>query len=393
MKILSTTFLLLLVGLAACGNIPTETPTQLAENTVTLPAPSETATPAATQTLEIEMTPTNTYPQEGYGPGNFPANVNPLTGLVVADPSKLERRPLMIKVSNIPRYVRPQWGLMQADHVYEYYTEYGSTRFIAIYLGKDSAMVGPIRSARFFDENIILAYKAVFAFGSADATVIERLFKADYFERLVLESNWSPMFRYEPKGYNHLMVDTAKLSQYISEQGIENGRQNLDGLVFNYEVPPEGVTGETVSIRYSNSIYNRWEYDPASGKYLRYSDTVEDQYGGRDEAYEPLTDRATGERIAFDNVVFLEIPYEYFRHNPEQFMVPFIGTGTAYAFRDGLMYEVKWQRNSQEAMVSLVNEDGSLFPMKPGNTWFQVLGTSSEVTQSELAWRFVFDIP
>ncbi|MEN9564193.1 MAG: hypothetical protein RIR73_2437, partial [Chloroflexota bacterium] len=58
---------------------------------------------------------------------------NPLTGLPVSDPSFLQRRPLAIKIANSPDYVRPQSGLTLADVVYEYYIEWGDTRFIAIF--------------------------------------------------------------------------------------------------------------------------------------------------------------------------------------------------------------------------------------------------------------------
>ncbi len=50
-----------------------------------------------------------------------PAAYNPLTGLVPADPSLLDRRPLVIKISNYPRAIRPQYGLNEADIVFEYY--------------------------------------------------------------------------------------------------------------------------------------------------------------------------------------------------------------------------------------------------------------------------------
>ena len=346
-----------------------------------------------TSTATIEPTATPSYPPEGMGPDNFPQNVDPLTGLVVADPTLLERRPLMVKVSNLPRSVRPQWGLNLADHVYEYYTEYGTTRFIAIYLGQDASQVGPIRSARFFDENIIRAYKAVFVFGSADITVLNRLFDADFADRLVMESNWTPLFRYDTNNYNHLMVDTNALSKYFTDEGFENGRQDLNGMFFQMDPPENGVTGEQVTVRFSTAIYNKWAYDAVSGKYLRSSDTVDDPYGGQNEVYAPLFDQLTDEAVAADNVVFLEVPYQFYRREPEQMEIPFVGSGLAYAFRDGKMYKVRWQRFEKDAMVSLVYEDGSLFPFKPGNTWFEVIGTTSELTQVTDGWRFVFHIP
>jgi len=367
---------LFLFLLTACGaKIPVATQTQeMTSTSTTSPTPYP---PTQTPTPEPTITPA--YPPEGIGPETYPQNVDPLTGLVVPDPALLDRRPLMIKVSNIPRYVRPQWGLSLADHVYEYYTEYGSTRFIAIFLGQDASQVGPIRSARFFDDNIIRAYKAVFTFGYADFRVMEKLFASDYANRLVVESENTPLFRIDPQGYDHLMVDTSALSKYISNKGIENNRQDLHGLFFQLEAPKNGQPVQQIFVHYSIAIYTKWEYDTLTGKYLRSSDTVNSEKVGTD-LYATLTDALTNERITADNVVFLDIPYQYVNKNPEQFEMPFIGTGVAFAFRDGQGYKLGWQRATKDAMVSLINEDGSQFPMKPGNTWFEVIGTSSTLT-------------
>jgi hypothetical protein len=45
-------------------------------------------------------------------------------------------------------------------------------------------------------------------------------------------------------------------------------------------------------------------------------------------------------------------------------------------------------------MLSLTLPDGSPYPFKPGNTWFQIIGQFSIVTQPESgSWRFDFRIP
>ena len=67
--------------------------------------PTATFTPTATETPTPTITPTPVIVY--YGPSNFPANVNPLTGLEVSDPGILNRRPMMLKVSNFPREGRP----------------------------------------------------------------------------------------------------------------------------------------------------------------------------------------------------------------------------------------------------------------------------------------------
>jgi len=107
---------------------------------LSLPTPTLPPSPTPTQ---IIILPTST-----------PVVLNPLTGAPVSDPALLNRRPMAIKVANYPRYIRPQSGLSLADSIYEYYIEGGLTRFIGIFYGNNSEWVGPVRSGRFFDENI-----------------------------------------------------------------------------------------------------------------------------------------------------------------------------------------------------------------------------------------------
>jgi hypothetical protein len=383
-KYLYTLILITLLLTACSPTTPAATPTQ-----TELILPTATPTPLP-PTETPTLTPMMSYPPEGYGPSNFPTDVNPLTGLKVANPALLERRPLAIKVSNLPRYVRPQWGLSLADIVYEYYTEEGTTRFTALFLGNDASRVGPIRSARFFDINIIRGYKAVFAFGSAYVTEMNRLLNSEFANRLVLEGASSPLTRYDPNRTNDLVVNTADLSAYITQQGIENGRQNLDGMSFKLDPPAGGQAVSHVFVRYSAAIYNRWDYDTAAGKYLRFSDTTEDLNSGQSEQYAQLTDRLTDQPIAFDNLVILYINHELYATNIYDIL--FSGSGTGFAFRDGQAYQVNWQRNDTD-VVSLTNPDGTPFAFKPGATWFEVVGLNTTLSQGDQGWRFTHLMP
>jgi hypothetical protein len=373
--------ILLLFALAACGWAAG--PVARGDN----PLPTGTPPPPATATPSLEPTPS--YPPQGYGPSGFPSDVNPLTGLQVANPALLERRPLLVKVSNLPRFVRPQWGLSLADIVFEYYTEEGTSRFAALFLGNDAEMVGPIRSARFIDAHLVRGYKAAFAFGSAYSKVLQRLYGSEFANRLVLEGPNTPLFRYDPNGYNHLMVGTAELSAYISQIGVANGRQNLDGMSFKMEPPAGGLPVSQIVIRFSAAIYNRWDYDAASGRYLRFAETTED-FNNDNPQYAQSTDRLTSQPLAFDNVVVLYSTYEPYA--TEVYDVLFSGSGGGYAFRDGQAYQIRWQRNDTD-VVSLLNPDGTPFPFTPGTTWFEVIGMRSRLDQADPAWRFQHLMP
>jgi hypothetical protein len=374
--------------------------------------PTPTVIPTVTEippTPGPSASPTPAYPPEGRGPDNFAVNVNPLTGLEVTDSGLLDRRPIVVKVENLPREHRPQWGLSLADLVYEYYTEEGTTRFAAVFYGKDAEQVGPIRSGRFFDVNVVQMYKAVFVYGSAWEKVQYRFYSSDFYMRLIMElgnRSCPAVCRYDPNGQNLLVSNTAALKDYLVIRKVDNTRQNQAGMLFKMEVPDGGETANQVYVRYSGAIYNRWDYDPSSGRYLRFSDKQND-LNHNNEVYEQLTDRLTSKPIAADNLVSLCVPHQYFIKTAESEVIDIImdsrvasytgcdgetypgGSGPAYIARDGKIYKGTWQRANKDAVLTLLNPDGSHFPFKPGQTWFEVLGASSKVGPDVAGtWRF-----
>lgn len=392
-----------MLGFAPPTATPTTLPTAtsaLTETPTLTPVPStETPTPTST----ITLTPTPSYPVDGFGPTNFPENINPLTGLEVSDTDMLERRPVAIKVNIVPRTsTRPPWGISVADIVYEFYHNDGYTRFHTIFLGEDTAEVGPIRSARLPDDYLIKMYKSIFAYGSADPRINYRLFGADYSNRLVLEggrrtlcppTDATPLCRYDPNGYDLLLGGTEEIHAFAQSQGVDDTRQDLDGMLFKMQTPPDGESAEQVTVRYSGDSYSRWDYDLATGKYLHSQDNVYDQGSG--EEFAPLVDRSTNEQIAADNVVILLMAHSYFRRPPSEIIdIQFTGTGKAYAFRDGNVYELQWNIPAPDSMISLTFADGSPYPFKPGKTWFQIVGQNSTVSGPETgSWRFEFLMP
>jgi len=401
------TAMILTFLLMGCNQInPPETtiPTlQPIVSTVTpSPLPTDTTTPTFTPTVTETSTPTETPTPAAYGPTNFPENIDPLTGIAVADPDLLDRRPVAIKVNIVPRSSnRPPWGLSFADIVYDYYHNDGYSRFHAIFYGDDAELVGPIRSGRLLDYELVHMYQSIFAYGSADVLINQRLLNSDFSNRIVLEGTTSscpptdtaPLCRYEPTTYDFLLGGTSALSAYVTNRGVENGRQNLEGMTFNPEVPAGGVTGSQLYVRYSGDNYTRWDYKPSSGQYLRYQDSVYDT--GQGEDYLPLTDRLNDKQISAANVVVILARHEYYQQPPNEIIdILLSGSGTAYAFRDGQMYKVQWNRPSTNSVLILSNPDGSNFPYKPGNTWFQVVGVSTQASQQDDdTWRFNFLFP
>jgi hypothetical protein len=402
----------LFILISACSNgdptqieaVVTEVPNATATRIQATQSPTEPE-PSATATSSPTPSPTPLYPDEGFGPGNFPANVNPLTGLYVENEKFLDKRPVAMKINIVPRLsTRPPWGLTDADIVFDYYQNNGYTRFHTIFFGSDTELAGPIRSARFPDHFLIRMYKSIFAYGSADPLINERLFNAEYSDRLVLEGGGSglcpptdsaPLCRFDPQGYAHLLGGTEEIHAYAQNQGVIDRQPDLDGMYFNLEPPAGGQEAEQVSVRYSKDSYVRWEYDRVSKSYLRFQDDSFDVGEGEGETYAPLIDRNNDQQIASENVVVLLMEHSYYRKPPSEIIEILVsGSGSAFAFRDGEVHEVRWNIPAPDSVLYLTYEDGTPYPYKPGSTWYQVIGQNSSITSPEDGtWRFEFMIP
>ncbi|NDH45058.1 MAG: DUF3048 domain-containing protein, partial [Actinobacteria bacterium] len=125
-----------IVALAACGGGSSQSATDT-------PAVEE----SAPETTVGEPTTTTT---------TLPPILAPLTGLPVG--AEVMRPALVVKIDNHPK-ARPQWGLNQADIVFEENVEM-LTRFAAVFHTNDSDPVGPIRSGRKQDVDLLESFNA-----------------------------------------------------------------------------------------------------------------------------------------------------------------------------------------------------------------------------------------
>jgi len=353
-------------------------PTSLSVPTVT-PSP----TPIPTETLPPTLTPT-------------PVVINPLTGAAASDPALLNRRPMAIKVANYPRYIRPQSGLTLADNVYEYYIEGGLTRFIGIFYGNNSEWVGPVRSGRFFDENIQRMYHAYLVFKFADPRVLSYFQTTDFADFLVVPSfGTCPPFRLMDKRkievYNNSYFNTIKWQECIAKKNLNNDRQQVQNGPFDAAFPANfDLVTTRIYTYYSDYSYNYWQYVPETGQYLRYQET-DDMHDGKAEKYAPLTDDVTKENVHASNVVVVMAYHTFanaFQQEDEVYHIDLSDSGEAYVFRDGVAIVAKWHRNSIDEPLILTTPSGAPINLRPGITFYEVLGTNSYVSQGDGEWYF-----
>ena len=360
--------------------------------------PTVTAMPPTPMDTAVQP---ESLPVDGAVPTYIPlASLNPLTGLAPSDSSLLERRPLAIKVANYPRYVRPQSGLTLADTVFEYYIEAGLTRFIAVFYGNDSEWVGPVRSGRYFDEHIQRMYHAYLVFKFADPRELNYFQGSDFSNFLVVPTIGScPPFRLLPtrniEAYNNSYFNTILWDDCVAQAGLENQRPAIRSGFFSEVVPQSDLLGIQMFTYYSVDSYNYWLYRPETQQYVRYQE-IDDTRDDKPESYDVLMDAVTATAVHASNVIVLMAPHTFsntFDQEDEVFQIDLTGSGEAYVFRDGLGIMARWSRTDKDQPLLLSGLNGAPLYLRPGITFYEVIGARSYVDQDAGVWHFHHEAP
>jgi hypothetical protein len=324
---------------------------------------------------------------------NPPETINPLTGLP-ADPANLNRRPVMIKVSNFPRVGRPHAGLSLADLVFEYYIGEDVNRFLAVYYGQNSPKVGPIRSGRLVDAQLANFYQGTLVYGNADPQV-DTILAAELKERAVATNDYPcpPICGTDTHSIAGVFADSQKITEYSITQGVQNIRPKLAGFAFDERTPWSDQFAINIGVEYANINRGEWRYDPQSRSYLRW---IEDENPDGKISMIPLLDRNNSQQLSFANVIIMFAIYIEYKPTLHDIIIRESqdGGGKAVLFRDGEMLTGSWKVMGKDRPLQFVDRWGLPLSLKPGNTWIVIAGTRSKFEQAAPGhWEMKFDLP
>lgn len=389
--------LILVLALVACGgtedaapNMPTapavastavsqDEPSPVSETVAEPDASTATPLPApAVVIVEPTVEPTTEVVSPPLAEGVLYAadftDRNPLTGELVNNPATLARRPLAVKLSNAPAvYTRPQSGLNDADWVFEHTTEGSLTRFTAIFYGKTPPDIGPVRSARLIDLELPAMFDAGLVFSGASAGVRQRLYASDFAGR-INEAGFG-LYRTgaTDRPVEHtLYANPQQLWAYMDNIDQNRAPQFGTYLYFSDAAPEGGTAARRASINYQGTFV-LWEYNPANGRYQRWSDGEIHADGNTLEQVRAANVVVIAPFHAEDPTICEEIADGVCRHLSVQIQV--WGSGTGLVLRDGQQYEVRWLREGRNDLLTFTDMNGNPFPLKVGNTWVQLVPT------------------
>lgn len=287
--------------------------------------------------------------------------------------SRVNARPLAVVVENHPE-ARPQVGLNEASHVWEYIAEGGITRFLAVYSPRLPKKVGPIRSARTFSVSWAAGYHSLFvhAGGSQGGLGLIPTLK-----NLVDLPHTSGYFYREPApgvATEHtLFSDGESLINFAKAKGASLKGDFKSPLFVKTPVKTEDrPSTNSLTINFSTPSYLvKWTYNPTKNLYER------------ELAQAKHIDRLTKKQLTTQNVVILTVNRSFNSNTNggkgEWFMTT-EGEGTAKIYSEGKLTTGKWVKASKESMLILRDSSGKEIPLLPGQTWFEVIPSGIPVS-------------
>jgi len=295
----------------------------------------------------------------------------PLTGVPPRPGQKVNRVALAVKIDNVNE-ARPQAGVDQADVVVEETVEGGLTRLMAIFQCDLPSTIGPIRSARTSDGDILrLLNGAVFAFSGANPRVIPQVQATSNAELISYDALGNTYFHRDysrPAPHNVFSSGETLLNAGLTRDKKLRAPKPL----FTYGTAKvKGFPVKTVSLTWPSATAT-WTWNGSMWERTQNgtSDTL-----------------TNGHQVTARNVVIMSVAIANTglhdvlgNASPDDVVT---GSGTVWVLRDGHVIKGTWSRPDRAKPMVLKDKSGHVLPLHAGRTWIELLprprvpGTSS----------------
>ncbi|MFC3573949.1 DUF3048 domain-containing protein [Streptomyces yaanensis] len=260
---------------------------------------------------------------------------------------------LAVKIDNAPE-ARPQTGLDQADLVYAEQVEGGLSRLMAMFATRLPNVVGPVRSARESDLELLRQFDMpTFAFSGAQHKLLPLIDKAPLNPEPP-EKNPSAYFRADDKAAPHNL--------YLRPQRLMQSAPGAAALTtgFHFGAAPAGGTPRTThTVRFPSARFT-FTWSAERQRWLVAMDGTP-------------TVTTDGARVAPATVVvqYVQVSDSRF-HDFLGSNSPYsqtVGSGKAQVLRDGREFDVTWRRASATDGTEFTAADGTPVNFATGQVW------------------------
>ncbi len=270
-----------------------------------------------------------------------------LTGLPGVNP---DRSALAVKIDNVgPAW--PQFGINEADIVFEEQVEGGLSRLAAVFHSTIPETVGPVRSIRTTDIALLPNLdRPLFAHSGGNAGATAALAGSSLVD--VGHPRQPALYRRESgrRAPHNLIASPSEL--LAADDG---GRPPA---LFTYRGPDDSEPANATKV---------------SGVVVNFGNTgVDYRWNGsgwqRSQDERPHVD-TEGVQVAPPNVVIQFVDYRPSAADASSPEAVVVGDGDVWIFSEGAVVEGRWSRDDESSVTSWVDADGEEIRLTPGRTW------------------------
>lgn len=260
---------------------------------------------------------------------------------------------LAVKIDNV-RAARPQSGLDAADIVYAEQVEGGLSRLMAVYATKFPDTVGPVRSARESDLELLRQFnEPTLAFSGAHSKLLPLMDEEPL--RAVTPSD-------APDAYFRGTDKSAPHNLYLRPERLVDSPPGADALTtgFRYGPAPMGGTPENSrTIRY-----------PAARFTFTWSQSEQRWQVSMDGTPTVMTDgtRVTASTVVVQHVTVRESRFRDFLGSNTPYTET-VGSGRAEILRDGRAFDAKWERKTATDGTDFTTRNDEPLNFAKGQVW------------------------
>jgi hypothetical protein len=289
----------------------------------------------------------------------------PLTGMPAVVAANASRRAVAVKIDNNSA-ARPQAGIDKADVVYEEFTE-GITRFVVVFQSSDAPMVGPVRSVRPADPNIVKPLGGPLVFSGGSPAVLDIVKAAGI--TLVTENDTDTLKRRSGKTAPHnLYTNTADMFRKAGA-GVPPPSFGFFMKPGDKSAPAGGTPATSIRLAPAPSVTANYLWDAGAGVWRRTTDGKPHMLEG-------------GAQIAPTNVIVQFTPYAAFPADQKVRFPQVIGSGDALVFVNGTQVKAKWNKAAAGSVTTYTDLSGKPIVLAAGQTWVHLQEPGSAVTVS-----------
>ncbi|MDQ1466591.1 MAG: hypothetical protein QOH10_1006 [Actinomycetota bacterium] len=300
-----------------------------------------------------------------------PGRRAPLTGVVDKSGKSFTRPAVTVKINNTG--AAKQYGIHQADVVYEEVVEGGITRLAAIFNSHAPQRVGPVRSVRKTDQSIVWPIGGVFVYSGGAQYAIDSINTAPVTQ---LDETRAGALMYRADGTQYLETRDSpwanapyNLWARVDQMNATAAKPIPPPPLFHYRKAKAKVGGTPVKsfvvgfqgdpgVQGASSFATTWDWNARSGTWLR------SKFGGPDID-------ADNVRLAATNVVVMYVQYDG-GVGALQAEAVLTGSGKLSVFTGGKEIDGTWSRPDKAKPAKLLNAKGTEIRLAPGQTWVEL---------------------